>query len=459
MCGIAGFSLSPNERPINANRLARHLLLGIESRGKDATGAAWRTDQGLGVVIQKKDMTASKWVNSLSVPRTASEVLLHTRAWTQGPPAVAANNHPITVGPITGVHNGMVWNDLEIFNDLGKYGVSRQAAVDSEAIFALLAHGAGVYPVEHDTDLLEMVQGSAAIAYFDTTGPNNELHLARICGSPLVIAQTDAGSLVFASTVEAIEQAMFHMHLTIDYMDEKVKEGTYFRIREGLIAEKQNFMPDYSYYSKRPSASVSSRIAAVTTVPSADDGYRWCQEHDEYDWFCDCSAKVESKALTRYEPIEPKPQGWMATGIVETANLFTVHDVTPASDNDFFNWYNARVEGIVNFTKLMEDTPGSKPETVLKALDRNHWQTRPGDWVRTDICLGQDGTTVEVHGQVLEIPDQFPGGDYLLRILIPAGEARNAEYVMARRKNFEFEDLKDYTDRLVPTDNTALVAN
>ncbi|HEY8341388.1 MAG TPA: hypothetical protein VIK75_00035 [Calditerricola sp.] len=62
-------------------------------------------------------------------------VQMHARLATCGPSENPANLHPIVRGPIVGAHNGMVFNDVEIFD---AFKLKRKGEVDSEALFALL---------------------------------------------------------------------------------------------------------------------------------------------------------------------------------------------------------------------------------------------------------------------------------------------------------------------------------
>src|SRR5258708_7551026 len=107
MCGIAGASLSPNAQ-VNARRIAKAMLLSIESRGRDATGFAFRDVNGE-FQIHKADIDATLFVkHRLCLPRNTRTWISHTRFATQGEPTFNENNHPILAGSVVGVHNGHV---------------------------------------------------------------------------------------------------------------------------------------------------------------------------------------------------------------------------------------------------------------------------------------------------------------------------------------------------------------
>lgn len=235
MCGIAGFSISKGDhRRVNCRQLARELLLAIQERGEDATGAAWSEtvdgEHGKAVMFAKLDIPADQFVGSLKelMPTYSRTAILHTRWATQGDPENNDNNHPIIVGDTVGVHNGVISNDDELF---AANGWDRIAEVDSEAIFQL---------IEHSDDAiaeLHKLNGRAAIAWLDTDSPDT-LHLARLDGSPLFIGSTQGGSLVFASTRTLLERAAKKAGLRLGWVGE-VNEFTYMRIEGGTIVKRE----------------------------------------------------------------------------------------------------------------------------------------------------------------------------------------------------------------------------
>jgi len=228
MCGIAGFSLSPKER-LDARALSTALLTEIQSRGRDATGAAWTDRAAKKVRVSKAPIPAYAFTASRLARMEADTLtaVLHTRFATKGTPKNNGNNHPIMSPPIVGVHNGIITNDDDLFTVIER---DRKAQVDSEAAFALLAESE-----DDPTYTLGDLQGRVALAWLDTRNADR-LHLARVEGSPLAVAQTKRGSLVFASTGHLLTAALKRCGMTAHWMDE-VDEYTYLNAQFGRLDE------------------------------------------------------------------------------------------------------------------------------------------------------------------------------------------------------------------------------
>lgn len=241
MCGIAGFSISDTEhRVINSRKLAKSLLLEIQKRGTDATGAAWSetVNDERQIFYAKQQVPASHFVNDLDtlMPRHTRTAILHTRYATKGSPANEDNNHPILVpNGVIGVHNGVIVNDDDLFD---QHGWDRIAEVDSEAIFQLLAD-----PSLGIARLGELI-GRAAIAWFDVADANT-LHIARLEGSPLVIGHTLRGSVVFASTEPLLKAATNRLGLRLSTVWH-VPQFFYMKIVNGKTVERTPLEEHYA---------------------------------------------------------------------------------------------------------------------------------------------------------------------------------------------------------------------
>lgn len=232
MCGIAGYSLSPDER-VDSRVLATALLSRIEERGRHATGAAFF--DGGRAWVQKDPIPASTFIKDLDMSAEAPTAVLHTRWATKGSPKDNANNHPIEIpGRMLGVHNGCLWNDDALFEVIGRS--KRIAEVDSEAIFAALS-----YLDEKAPAALSRLEGSAAVAWIEPEGDENTLHVARVEASPLIYGMTEAGSFVFASTEHALTGAVREAGMHLSGGPYALAEGTYLRVRHGAVVTKATF--------------------------------------------------------------------------------------------------------------------------------------------------------------------------------------------------------------------------
>ena len=231
MCGIAGFCLNKEEH-INARQLSMALLNQIVSRGADATGAAWvqsnKETKKATIAVSKAPVPGMVFDPYLkSMPTATRRAILHTRWATKGSPQNNLNNHPIVSGKIVGVHNGVLTNDDEIFD---YFRETRKAQVDSEAAFALLNRTVYTPP-----EVLRSIEGRAALAWLDARD-KRDLHLARLDGSPLAIGTTEAGSLIFASTMPLLVAGCAKAHVDLKWAEE-IEPFTYLRVRNGEILE------------------------------------------------------------------------------------------------------------------------------------------------------------------------------------------------------------------------------
>src|SRR5688500_20343079 len=106
MCGIAGYSLSPDSR-VKRTLAAQALLAGIAERGADAVGYAHR-GAGSSVTVHKRRSGASELLDEVHVPPASTQVLVHVRAYTKCHPRIEASYHPCRHGAVGGIHIGMI---------------------------------------------------------------------------------------------------------------------------------------------------------------------------------------------------------------------------------------------------------------------------------------------------------------------------------------------------------------
>lgn len=178
------------------------MLLGIEHRGKHATGFVATTFENK-VVMDKAPTAATDFIKERErIPRGAQTILLHTRWKTKGAVENAVNNHPVIYKTCFTIHNGNINNDDELFEE---HKLTRNGEVDTEIIPALLDKH-GMSEVEDIKKALEALKGPMAIASIDPVRNPNQLLLARGESSPLMIYHTQ-DYIVWASTAHSIREA------------------------------------------------------------------------------------------------------------------------------------------------------------------------------------------------------------------------------------------------------------
>jgi glucosamine 6-phosphate synthetase-like amidotransferase/phosphosugar isomerase protein len=244
MCGIAGYSLSASSS-VDRTLAAQSLLAGIAERGADAVGYAHRLPNGP-VVVHKQRSGASELLDRISVPAGAVEALVHVRDYTKGHPSILANNHPIRHGKVVGIHNGIIKNDDELFEQRGWQRHEPDMTVDSEAIFALAEES------DNRAAALEHLYGAMATAWMDERRPGL-LFLARGVGRPLWFGRGHRETF-FASTKLALDTV--ERYAGVKLHKREVAEGTMLALADGRVAWNERFRPDASFVEENPLPTV-----------------------------------------------------------------------------------------------------------------------------------------------------------------------------------------------------------
>lgn len=175
MCGIGAVSRAEHTGITHLKSLIVDLAKELEPRGHHATGFAWAHPDDGHPWYWKRPGRASVVASGVPLPNGVGSILAHTRWATNGNPKDNVNNHPMIAPGVTLVHNGILTNDLELLELLNVEAVS---GCDSEALAWLVANGPEELGSE-PWELLELVEGSAAIAWLDMTSPH-VIHLARL---------------------------------------------------------------------------------------------------------------------------------------------------------------------------------------------------------------------------------------------------------------------------------------
>lgn len=215
MCGIIGMVLSKENRTADELEALRlnfsKLVVATQIRGKDATGG-FVVSRERGIRYHKSNLPAAEMVKTPmwwglmdEIDNTTVAVIAHTRAATQGDPKDNANNHPIHIGNIVGVHNGIILNDDDIREEC-----PFDAEVDSAAIFALLDRETSErrLSTEDITATAKHLAGDFAIAVADSRRPFC-VFIARDDGRPLVTAHDAARGVLWISSTAAILSCVY----------------------------------------------------------------------------------------------------------------------------------------------------------------------------------------------------------------------------------------------------------
>lgn len=124
MCGIFGIVSSEVIKDSTLKVLANH----ARQRGRDSSGLIYNED-GM-CQVRRADYDINKLLAKNSILHSQF-VLGHSRLITNG----LSDNQPVIGDDILVIHNGIIVNDVEIFNELN---LERQFKIDSEAILAIV---------------------------------------------------------------------------------------------------------------------------------------------------------------------------------------------------------------------------------------------------------------------------------------------------------------------------------
>jgi len=198
MCGIMGYYSFGKTIP-DKDKITNMFSL-LESRGRDASGFAFIRDNNL--IVHKDAMKSSEFVKTndwkeLELPQS---MILHTRMKTQGSEKNNANNHPLfSKNGIAIVHNGIIYNDKEIF---GKK--ERDAEVDSESILHLLSMKVKGDKIKR---LFDKVEGSFAVAMLDKYFPERLVLIKK--DNPIDLYYDERSDILyFCSEREIMQEAL-----------------------------------------------------------------------------------------------------------------------------------------------------------------------------------------------------------------------------------------------------------
>jgi predicted glutamine amidotransferase len=245
MCGIAGIMMYPKNRSANElefiKELASELAIENQARGTHATGIATFGENGYDVLkhnIRADELTQyDAWIDFLdkNITNETYSILVHTRMATQGSPSNNDNNHPIVTATNIGVHNGMIYNDDSLFH---KEGLSRQAEVDSEAIFRLIDKELG-NDRGNTKNVAEKLSGVYAVAFVKKE-ERNILNYFRNSNPTTFAYIPSLNIVVFASLEKFIKDAIITANKYCNYISKftlDISNIEYFSPKQDIIMQ------------------------------------------------------------------------------------------------------------------------------------------------------------------------------------------------------------------------------
>jgi asparagine synthetase B (glutamine-hydrolysing) len=226
MCGIFGLATNPNSSFDQAtfSALLKKLYLLSESRGKESAGLH------IDLPIERESWTvkgakpASKLLQTQEFKETMQSALehvygeskdiakrpiiaiAHSRLVTNGQAAKRENNQPVRWGDITVVHNGIVTNVEQLWQEHSK--LARNSEVDTEIIAAMISEAMAVAasPMDATRSTFSHLRGAASIAW--THSAATTLTLATNTGDIYFVELPDNAGTVFASEKYILDTAL-----------------------------------------------------------------------------------------------------------------------------------------------------------------------------------------------------------------------------------------------------------
>ncbi|MFL7023339.1 glucosamine 6-phosphate synthetase [Enterovibrio norvegicus] len=211
MCGIFGV-LSTVGSKVNRSTLVQilnDLFVHSEARGKESSGLALKTFSNINVL--KSADTPSNFVKSKGFNQLVKDSVIedtpfvaigHSRLVTNGLGALNGNNQPVVRNDDALIHNGIIVNSEDIWNELG---VTRTSDVDTEALLALIqSYEQKLNRTESVAKAFSDIKGNASVCLI--SAKSNSIHLATDNGSLYYYYSAENGVMIFASEKYILKQ-------------------------------------------------------------------------------------------------------------------------------------------------------------------------------------------------------------------------------------------------------------
>jgi glucosamine--fructose-6-phosphate aminotransferase (isomerizing) len=218
MCGIFGVIASPHSSfsGVDLSAGVKKAFHESERRGKDSSGVMCVSSRK--ILVTKSPARGKELIKSKSFRQLLSfaldeyvdgdnfVVLGHTRMATHGSIELDDNNQPILSNRSIVLHNGIVVNCEEIFQD--KPGLTREFDVDTEVIPLLIEdyRRAGCSETASVMKTIKLISGANTFLYFNAD--SNMVYLNSSNGSLYVLEDKTRELFVFASEKQTLDKIL-----------------------------------------------------------------------------------------------------------------------------------------------------------------------------------------------------------------------------------------------------------
>lgn len=217
MCGIIGYT-----GRLDAKEVLIEGLRELEYRGYDSAGISFFADNQIHTIkTEGKVSCLSERVEKASAPATSCGIG-HTRWATHGSVS-DINSHPHTFGNVTLIHNGIIENYHQLQKELELKGKKPVSQTDSEIAAMVIDSFYDGNPVKAIKKAVEKLEGAYAFCILFADQPD-VIYCIR-CGSPLVAANTEEGSIIASDMVALLRYSKEYFVLPEFHIARMTKDG------------------------------------------------------------------------------------------------------------------------------------------------------------------------------------------------------------------------------------------
>lgn len=356
MCGISGVAMYPKERTtqeLNYIRsLVGNLATEIQSRGTDATGFAIFNKKGEHEIF-KSNIDASTMVEmdtyedftKRTINNETTNILIHTRMATKGSKENNDNNHPIESVNTIGIHNGMLWNDDELFREKNMF---RQAQVDSEVIFRLFDLEREM-KVKNIKNVAETISGVFAVAFVEKSNPF-VLNYFRDSNPTTFAFIPSLNIIIFASESRHVAEAIKYTNLEFEYLPQSES----FLVNEDEVETRmpeRNSIMQFDVSENAQGAYLDFNQTENRFVENYDDGFGF----GGGGWYNYLREEEKPKANNIYDIILENKLLFSDDDFVTIIEL-----IEKAESDSFASGYKAGRESLDNDIRIKEEVAYGK---------------------------------------------------------------------------------------------------